>query len=128
VYALIDRDDAWHIRVRDWWERNGADVLLPVCVLPEICYLLASRLGTRAELAFMNAVVAAEFVVEPLLEEDTRRAVQLMEAYADASFGFVDAGLAATAERLDTDGIVTTDRRHFGMLRPRHSPEFRLLP
>jgi len=128
VYALIDRDDAWHIRVRDWWERNGADVLLPVCVLPEVCYLLARRIGPRAELAFVDAVVAAEFAVEPLLEEDTRRAAELMYAYADAPLGFVDGSVAATAERLETDRIVTTDRRHFGMLRPRHTPGFRLLP
>ncbi len=128
MYALIDRDDAWHIRVRDWWERYGADVLLPVCVLPEVCYLLAHRIGPRAELAFVDAVVAAEFTVEPLLDEDARRAAEFMEAYADASLGFVDAALAATAERLDTGGIVTTDRRHFGMLRPRHAPGFRLLP
>ena len=32
------------------------------------------------------------------------------------------------AERLNTDLIITLDRRHFSAVRPRHCPAFRLLP
>ncbi len=124
----MDRDDAWHARVREWWERTGGDVVLPVAVLPEICYLVARRLGPPAELAFVEAVVAGEFAVESLLDDDIARAAELMQAYADAPIGFIDATVAAVAERLETERILTTDRRHFGMLRPRHAAGFRLLP
>ncbi|HEX5437345.1 MAG TPA: PIN domain-containing protein [Gemmatimonadaceae bacterium] len=73
LYALMDRDDAWHARVRSWWERTREHVLVPVTVLPEITYLLARRLGALAELEFTRAVAAGEFTVEALLDEDIAR-------------------------------------------------------
>jgi predicted nucleic acid-binding protein len=128
LYALMDRDDAWHERVTSWWERAREHILVPVTVLPEISYLLASRIGAVAELEFVRAVAAGEFTVEPVLDEDIACAARIMAAYIDTPLGFVDASVAALAERLDTANILTTDRRHFSLLRPRHAGSFRLLP
>ena len=52
----------------------------------------------------------------------------LMDQYADFPLGAADASVVALAERLNTDLIVTIDRRHFGVVRPRHCEAFRLLP
>lgn len=130
IYALLDRDDAWHDRVRRWWEEEGGDatVLLPVTTLPEICWLLASRISLRAELAFVEAVAEGEFATEPLLEEDLARTVDLLRTYADSPLGFVDGSIAAIAERLGTRQLLTTDRRHFGMVRLARGAGFQLLP
>jgi hypothetical protein len=49
LYALVDRDDAWHSRVREWWERTREEVLVPGVVLPEIAYLLQRRIAAHAE-------------------------------------------------------------------------------
>jgi predicted nucleic acid-binding protein len=38
------------------------------------------------------------------------------------------ASVVARAERLDTDLVITLDRRHFAAIRPRHPPALRLLP
>jgi predicted nucleic acid-binding protein len=51
-----------------------------------------------------------------------------VEQYADFPLGAADASVVALAERLGTDLIVTLDHRHFGAVRPRHCPAFRLLP
>ena len=56
LYALMDRSDAWHARVVAWWERNRWPVIVPVTVLPEVTYLLQTRIGADAELAFVRAV------------------------------------------------------------------------
>ena len=128
LYALMDRDDAWHARVTSWWERTREHVLVPVTVLPEITYLLARRLGALAELEFTRAVAAGEFTVEALLDDDIARAAAIMAVYADTPLGFVDASLAAMAERLRVLNVLTTDRRHFSLIRPRHADGFRLLP
>ena len=128
LYALVDRDDAWHARVTSWWKRTREPVLVPVTVLPEITYLLARRLGALAELEFTRAVAAGEFTVEALLDDDLSRAAAIMAVYADTPLGFVDASLAAMAERLRVVNILTTDRRHFSLIRPRHTDGFRLLP
>ena len=48
--------------------------------------------------------------------------------YADAEIGFVDAAVLALVERLNEPKLATLDRRHFGLLRPRHLDALRLLP
>ena len=129
VYALIDQSDAWHRRVLAWWRSTRQSVLLPVTILPEVAYLLHIRIGMDAELAFVRAVADREFNVEQLnLEEDLERAGELMSIYRDQSIGFVDATVVAVAERMGVSEIATTDRRHFGVIRPRHVREFTLLP
>ncbi|MGH7624028.1 MAG: type II toxin-antitoxin system VapC family toxin [Gemmatimonadaceae bacterium] len=128
LYALMDRDDAWHTRVTAWWERSTEDILIPVVVLPEVAYLIGSRIGAAAETAFARAVGAGEFVLEPLEPEDIVRAADLMSIYIDARLGLVDSCVMAAAERLEILGVLTTDRRHFSLVRPRHTTAFRLLP
>lgn len=128
LYALVDASDRWHARVVEWWRANAKPVVVPVVVLPEVTYLLATRISPAAEEAFVAAVAAGEFTVEPLEPEDLGRAVELMRRYADLPLGFVDAAVAATAERLDTREVLTTDRRHFGVIRPRHARGYAVLP
>jgi uncharacterized protein len=128
LYALVDADDAWHGRVVEWWRANREPVVVPVCVLPEVCYLLHTRISQQAEAAFVRAVAKGEFVVEPLEPEDITRAAMLVGKYADLELGFVDATLIATAERLDATEVLTTDRRHFSAVRPRHVGALRLSP
>ena len=128
LYALVDASDAWHKRVVEWWRKNREPVVVPVCVLPEVCYLLHTRISQRAESAFVRAVADGEFVIESLEAEDVARAETLIRKYADLELGFVDATVIATAERLDAIEVVTTDRRHFSAVRPRHVGAFRLSP
>ena len=124
----MDRDDAWHSRVRAWWERSREDVLVPVVVLPEVAYLLGRRIGADAELAFVRAISDGEFVLEELTPEDVERAAELMGIYIDTPLGLVDACVVAAAERLDIVSVLTVDRRHFSIVRPRHVPSLKLLP
>jgi len=124
----MDRDDAWHSRVRAWWARSRDDVLVPVVVLPEVAYLLGRRIGADAELAFARAISDGEFVLEGLAVEDVERAAELMGIYIDTPLGLVDACVVAAAERLDIVSVLTVDRRHFSLVRPRHVPSLRLLP
>jgi predicted nucleic acid-binding protein len=128
VYALIDASDAWHDRIVAWWAESARAVVLPVTILPEVAYLLQRRIGVRAEEAFIRAIVDGEFALEPLEAEDVSRALALMRAYADLPLGFVDATVTAVAERLDTREVLTTDRRHFTAVKPRHSRTLDLVP
>lgn len=49
-----------------------------------------------------------------------------LEQYPD--IGLVDASIVAIAERFRMKAIATTDRRHFGPIRPRHVKALTLLP
>lgn len=128
LYALVDSDDAWHERVVAWWRANRQPVVVPVCVLPEVCYLLHTRISQEAEAAFVRAVSEGEFLIEGLESQDIQRATALLAKYEDLELGFVDASVIATAERLDATEILTTDRRHFSAVRPNHIKALRLIP
>ena len=128
LYALLDRDDVWHSRVLEWWRLNGAVTVVPSSVLPEVCYLLQRRIGPRAEEAFVRSVADGEFVLEDLEMQDVSRAADIMRQYEAFPVGFVDASLVALAERLWTVDVLTTDRRHFTALRPRHARALALHP
>jgi predicted nucleic acid-binding protein len=127
IYALLDRDDAWHERVRAWWESSAAEVVLPVTILAEVGYLLGSRVGPKAEIAFAQALAAGEFVVVGLEDEDLPAAARAMTRYADLPLGLVDASILALAQRLEVEALLTTDRRHFGVVRLGRVP-LRLVP
>lgn len=128
LYALVDASDAWHERVVAWWKRNRDAVLVPVAVIPEVTYLLQTRIGPAAELAFVRALASGEFTVEPLEAEDLDRAADVMAQYQDLPLGFVDAAVVAVAERVEARTLLTTDRRHFGTVRPRHARALTLAP
>ncbi len=128
LYALIDRSDAWHARVLAWWKLNRQPLIVPVTVIPELTYLLQARIGATAEIDFVRAVVEGEFTTEPLEPEDLARVASVMEHYADMPLGFVDATVIAIAERVESREILTTDRRHFRVVKPIHARAFVLSP
>ena len=111
-----------------WWVRNRQPVIVPLSVLPEVTYLLQTRIGSAAEIAFVRAIADGEFTTEPIESDDIDRTVGVMEQYADFPLGFVDASVVAIAERVEAREILTTDRRHFGTVRPRHARGFVLVP
>ncbi|HEX6816179.1 MAG TPA: PIN domain-containing protein [Gemmatimonadaceae bacterium] len=90
--------------------------------------LLGRRIGADAEVAFARAIVDGEFVLEALAAEDVERAAELMGIHIDAPIDLVDAYIVAAAERLDIVSVLTVDRRHFSLVRPRHVPSLRLFP
>jgi predicted nucleic acid-binding protein len=126
LYALADADDAWHERVRDFVATHDETILVPVTVIPELVYLLRSRLGERVERTFVGSLARREMSIEGLQHADVERAETLLDRYPD--LGFVDCTVVAMAERLRLQTIVTTDRRHFSRVRPVHRMTFDLLP
>lgn len=128
LYALADRKDKWHLRSAGFIAESAGRLVVPSTVLPETCYLLNTCIGQAAEIAFIRAVIDRELIVEQITAADLARAAEVMIAYADANIGMVDASLVAVAERLKLTKILTTDRRHFSMIKPRHCKGFQLLP
>ena len=64
IYALVDASDSWHDRVASWWAGGRRRVILPATILPEVCYLLQTRIGRAAEEAFVRAVADGELCLE----------------------------------------------------------------
>jgi uncharacterized protein len=102
--------------------------VVPVLVVTEAAYLIAARLGVEAEVRFLGDLAAGAFTVEPVAPADWLRIAELVGRYRDLPLGTVDASVVATAERLGITEVATVDRRHFGVVRPRHTEAFTLLP
>jgi hypothetical protein len=126
LYAMVDRKDAWHTPVVEYVRELGASLLAPVTVLPEAAYLVRTRLGESEELKLIEGFVNGGVGIEPLKAVDVSRAFRLMATYPQ--LGFTDSTVVAIAERLALTTIATTDRRHFGLVRPTHVKEFTLVP
>ena len=128
LYALADRKDAWHRQCADFIEEYEGRLSVPSTVVPEACYLLGAHLGRRAELAFVKALADGELTIAHFTPDDLAQCVTLLKTYGDAAIGFVDASVAAIAGRLKITKILTTDRRHFAMIKTRDGRSFTLLP
>jgi predicted nucleic acid-binding protein len=126
LYALADRSDAWHGRARGLIEKTREALVVPITVVPEVCYLMRERLGTAVERRFVESLAQEELALESLAAGDLKRCAALLVRYPQ--IGFVDASLVAVAERLRLPAIATTDRRHFGPIRPSHVRAFDLVP
>ena len=103
-------------------------LLVPSPVLGEIGYLLQSRVGPQAEVAFLRSFGDDGFHVAELDNQDFQRMAELVETYLDLPLGIVDAAVIALAERLQLTELATLDRRHFAVVRPSHTDAFTLLP
>jgi len=128
IYALADRSDAWHLRARTFVQNFKGKLIVPATVIPEACYLLHAHLSPQAETAFIKSIVSRALRLEQVDEEDMGRAVEIMGAYSDLAIGLVDASVVAVAERLKITAVMTTDRRHFSVIKPNHCSAFTLLP
>jgi predicted nucleic acid-binding protein len=101
---------------------------VPAPVLVEVDYWIHTRLHAGVLVALLDDIAEGAYVVVDLRPEDYRRVRELCDRYADADIGFVDAAVLALVERLNEPKLATLDRRHFGLLRPRHVDALRLLP
>lgn len=100
--------------------------LLPSPVLTEVCWLLER--WPKVEAAFLTEVAKGTFELVHLTPADLERMSELVLRYADFPLGGVDASVIAVAERFGVERVATLDRRHFGVVRPTHTPALTLLP
>jgi hypothetical protein len=128
LYASLDRSDADHAACRALIEAANEPLVIPAPVLVEVDYWISRRLHPGALVALLADIEAGAYVVADLGGPDYARVRELCDRYADADVGLVDAAVLAIVERLNEPKLATLDRRHFGLLRPRHRESIELLP
>lgn len=128
LYASLDRSDADHAACRALVESADEALVIPAPVLVEVDYWIHRHLHPGALVALLADIEAGAYTVVDLVTADYVRVRELCDRYADADIGFVDAAVLAIVERLNEPKLATLDRRHFGLLRPRHRESIELLP
>jgi uncharacterized protein len=79
LFALTDQSDRNHKRVLTVAQNANEVLVLPVSVLPEICYLIASRLGHQAMRHFVSSLTTKAVQVESVTSEDLIRVNKILE-------------------------------------------------
>jgi predicted nucleic acid-binding protein len=128
IYSSIDRSDRDHAAVVEVLRTTPRPHFVVESVLVEVDYWLRKLLDVSALQAFVSDIQAGRYALVPLDVEDVVRTVEIESMYADSEIGFVDASLVAVCERLDVGAVLTFDRRHLTMVRPRHRRTLELLP
>lgn len=118
IVALYDADSREHQTFVAAAFAPGVARILPSAILSEIDYMLTERVNRLAGKRFLEGVVQGFFEVEPFTDEDARYVQQTLARYPALSLGLADCAVMSLAERLGCPRILTTDRRHFLVVKP----------
>lgn len=127
LIGLISRKDKFHRPCMESFRqhtKNTRYFSIESC-LSEACFILGD-MRSIGELERLVQTMPLEIV--SMSPSDISRSFDLMRKYEDLPMDFADAGLVAVAERLDIDTVLTTDRRDFGVYKPRHTRIFKIEP
>jgi predicted nucleic acid-binding protein len=114
LFALLNRTDKDHERVKAALFEDKGPYLVPAGILAEIAYMVEERLGARALESLILDLQSGGLALE-CGEEDLPRIRELVGRYADLPLGFADASVISCAER-NGGRVLTLDLRHFGVV------------
>lgn len=122
--ALANRRDKHHGAALRALDELNESLMTTWPVMTETCYLLATRLGVDAELAFVRSALDGAFELFELEPGQLRRAHDLMQKYRTLPIDLADASLVIAAEELGTGRILSTDQRDFKTYRWKNRKPF----
>jgi uncharacterized protein len=128
LFALTNNRDKNHRLASAILPKLERPLRLPTPVLPELCYLLDSKLGHHVMRRFLRVLSESEMRLLALTDGDIMRILDILDQYSTSRLDFADAAIVALAERYNIRTIATFDRRDFSIIRPQHTTYFELLP
>ena len=114
LLAALNRGDRHHQTVVRSLEQETGPLVLPVALLGEAGYMVEGWLGSSTLRRLLSDMMAGFYVLD-CGEHDLSRIDALLARYEDLRLGFADACVIACAER-NGGRVLTTDRRHFGVV------------
>jgi predicted nucleic acid-binding protein len=128
LYAQADRAEPGHDDVVAILRAERGALVTTQVAAAEADYLILTRLGVDAELAFLRDLTEGTFLAVGLTDDDLRAAAAVAARYRDLHLGLADASLVVAAQRFRTRRIVTFDERAFRAVRPLQGGSFTVLP
>ena len=128
LLALLNRREPAHKAVAAFVGSAEETLAISPYVLAELDYLLATRVGTEAELTVLRELAGGAFLLVSLAAEEVLQAGEVIGRYPDLGIGLADASLVVLAARFGTRTVLTLDRRHFDVVRPLSGGRFKIVP
>lgn len=130
-YAVADRSDRHHEAARGFYLDRAprGDLFTTDLILAETWALINAHLGRPAAITFWHTLRLTRTPIVTLEPTDLESAWQILHAFADQDFSFVDCASFALMERLGIDEAFAFDA-HFLLYRfgPGRRRSFRRLP
>ena len=124
LVAYLDASDPEHERVTSWLDGFSGQLLTTSAVITEAMHFVASsRVGPGLLAEFVDLTRAR--VHDCAQPAQLRKAVSLMQRYADTPMDFADASLVLLGEKTGVLDIFTLDRRGFSTYRTSKGKAFR---
>jgi uncharacterized protein len=114
LYALLNRSDTHHQRVRAALDAEAEPWIVPAGILAEIAWMTETNLSLEALDKLLLDLETGGYTLD-CGEDDFRRICELVRRYADLPLGFADSAVIACAERFG-GRVLTTDRRDFDVV------------
>jgi predicted nucleic acid-binding protein len=114
VFALVNRRDPDHRRVKSALEKEQRPYLIPAATLGEIAFLVEERLGYKVMDLFLEDLTSGAYQLD-CGEDELPRARELARKYSDLPLGLTDAAVAACAEA-NGKRVLTLDTRDFSVV------------
>jgi predicted nucleic acid-binding protein len=128
--ALADAKDTYHGAANQAFKTYDEPLITTWSVMTETCYLLLTRKGVQAQIAFISNYHQKLFSVFDLPSDSGLRIAELMQQYASLPMDLADASLVILAEHLGHGHIFSVDQRDFNTYRWKNNQPFQnlLLP
>ena len=130
LLALSNPRDRFHQQCLEISHSLEGDLVTTWPLIPEACYMLLKRQGTRAQANLLDKVARQLIFIWAVPDNQIKRLTELTIQYADLPMDLADGSLVILAEALGHGRILSTDQRDFQAYRwKNHYPfENLLLP
>ena len=128
IYAIYDRADEHHKTISSFLRSYTPTILLPSPLLGELGYMLAEWLGEAAVLQFLSDLEDGVYTLVDPSFKDIQLARIVLAKHARLKLGLCDAWVAAAAQRLNINQLMTVDRKHFRVVKNSKGKPFQLMP
>jgi predicted nucleic acid-binding protein len=128
LLAYFNRSEPDHAAAVAAIDASIEPLVVSPFVVAELDDLLATRLGTEAEIAVLAELAGGAWELPAFGTDDLALASDIVERYADQAIGVADASIVVLAARYGTRTVATLDRRHFEVLRPLGGGRFTIVP
>jgi hypothetical protein len=128
ILAALDADDPAHASCAALLEGTDEPLVVVAPTLVEVDYWIRKRLPPFVWSVFVEDIERGAYRLAHLDAADLKRVAEMQSDYSDLDLGMVDAAVITLCEKLGETKVATLDRRHFGVVRPRHCERLQLLP
>lgn len=126
LVSLLDRSQTHHQEFADFFADWQGAVVSTEAVLTESTHLLGRVRGGRQ--ACLDFFLSGGATLVPSNEAALARCRELIDKYDDLPMDYADATLVVLADEIETNLVLTTDRRDFQVYRGARNTPFQILP